>query len=555
MKNDFTIPFLCFGNFNHKFIVFHDESGPLFGLDKPCRLARTIRTTNIHAVTFGEEMCISFGATGDDDMTDAKQDGSTDPWTKQDPWSVGRQRLAKWEDLRLRDDHEFHSGQDRLQQVVRQQLGPTKGGIAFATKTSFANIFQMKPKATTVLIVPNNDRKYYSNFCSPDDIKGPIEIVVVDPLIQSNYKRSVLIICLSGSLEIKREKPTYNVKLDPVKEMVLEIDNRITSKECIAALSVKPLDTIRTKVNEQFGTKAAGCTIFGHRVIRRSPDTTVHQAMIKIPEPLRGHFLEMSGTSDLFCRDFSHDFNEVTDVTTIPKFFEVSKSARDNAIKATTRLDGYAGLTLTKRGLAVRSYKKGLKGLRQILLPNDERLIELNLGVFPKMLYEASGWPTSITASAVVKATNHALGSPPIPTRCSRASGVNSWGLAFEDEPSALSFTALFDNEHYEIILTKVDKQAFVPKKSLDGKGKAKGQSKGSKSSNQGAPEELTGRVTALEARFGTLEKRTDNIESKLSSGFDSVQNQLRQVLAVLQPRPAEAATGMTPPPKSQRLE
>lgn len=177
------------------------------------------------------------------------------------------------------------------------------------------------------------------------------------------------------------------------------------------------------------------------------------------------------------------------------------------------------------------------------------------MGVFPKMLYNATGWPTAITASAVIKATSHSTGQPPVPTRCSRVSGVNCWGLGFEEEPSTLAFTALFDGEHYEIILAKVDKnvQEVLPNERRVAKGK--GQGKGQKGP---APvdDELKGRVTALEARFGTLEKRQDGSESKLQTGFDSVQSQLRQVLTMLQPRPADhLATGMTPPPKQPRTE
>eukprot|EP00438_Fugacium_kawagutii_P024699 Skav235539 [mRNA] locus=scaffold3067:163334:165610:- [translate_table: standard] len=273
VKHEMPFAFLCFGNLDHRFIVFHDEHGPLHGLTDICRFARSIRTLNIFSTSSDPVMHIFFGATGDDDMEGKTK--SNDPWLSKDPWAK-EGRFAKWEDLKLREDHEFFSGGVKLQQVVKQQLTSTKGGIAFGTKSGFAEIFQRKPKETSVLIVPNNDKKHYTGLCGPDAIKGPIEIVVEDPVAKSLYKRSVLVICLSGSVEIKREKPTYTAKLDPMKEMVLEIDSRVSPKECIAALAVRPLETIRAKVPEQFGTKAAGFNIFGHRMLKKPDDVIVH---------------------------------------------------------------------------------------------------------------------------------------------------------------------------------------------------------------------------------------------------------------------------------------
>ncbi len=60
-------------------------------------------------------------------------------------------------------------------------------------------------------------------------------------------------------------------------------------------------------------------------------------------------------------------------------------------------------------------------------------------------------------------------------------------------------------------------------------------------------------RVSILEAKFQTFEKRQENVERQLESGFENMQSQLRQVLnAVSQPR-EKTPTGETPPPKHQK--
>lgn len=94
---------------------------------------------------------------------------------------------------------------------------------------------------------------------------------------------------------------------------------------------------------------------------------------------------------------------------------------------------------------------------------------------------------------------------------------------------------------------------------------KTKGAGKGSgKSNGKQAPKEETpaksvsdpviDRVAVLEAKFNTLEKRTDSIDAKVTDGFLGIQDQLRQVLQAVnaRPPPVEVPTGFTPPPKKQ---
>ena len=56
-------------------------------------------------------------------------------------------------------------------------------------------------------------------------------------------------------------------------------------------------------------------------------------------------------------------------------------------------------------------------------------------------------------------------------------------------------------------------------------------------------------RLGALESKVANMEKRQDALETRISTGFDSVSDQLRQVLNAVQQRP-KSPTGDTPQPK-----
>jgi hypothetical protein len=58
-----------------------------------------------------------------------------------------------------------------------------------------------------------------------------------------------------------------------------------------------------------------------------------------------------------------------------------------------------------------------------------------------------------------------------------------------------------------------------------------------------------------LETRFNSLERRTDGLESKVTNGFEEVQNQLRQVLAAVTSRPPPHEMGLSPPTKLPKIQ
>lgn len=141
--------------------------------------------------------------------------------------------------------------------------------------------------------------------------------------------------------------------------------------------------------------------------------------------------------------------------------------------------------------------------------------------------------------------------NPPIPSRCFRAAGVVTWSLGFAVEPKTTKFSVSFNGTTYEILLTKPSEKNKIVKGSKKG---AKGTSKGVQSQKEiptQVSDETADRLTNLETKFAAMERRQDTLENKLQSGFEGVQDQLRQVLNAVQPRASSPSrTGYTPPPK-----
>lgn len=143
-----------------------------------------------------------------------------------------------------------------------------------------------------------------------------------------------------------------------------------------------------------------------------------------------------------------------------------------------------------------------------------------------------------------------------LPGRCFRSQGVVTWTVGFATRPSVVRFTASFNSETHEILLTDPVQNVAQGSK---GTRSNKGRGKGAKSNPSNTVEQNPSiveheRVSKLEARVDTMEKKQHQIENRINDGFSNVQDQLRQLLQVVQPRaPSPAKTGMTPPSKASK--
>ena len=340
---------------------------------------------------------------------------------------------------------------------------------------------------------------------------------------------------------------------DPV-----EIDERLISKDLANAILAKPLDTIKMKLIEQIpplASKTLG--VFGFRLIKMHSNKETHnvfQAVCKIQADQRANCLERSGAGDVFIRDFIPKGESIEDLTIVPRFWQTEKALKDEALRMAASISGFAGLVHTRRGIAVRAWCKNVACVRKIILAHDDRISTLNHAVIPRVLRDSTGWPSAVGPQDVVRATNHAVGIPPIPTRCYKAQGVTSWTLAFDTVPKIDKFMAQINDKTFEIILTVPNEKMPSNTKTKNAKS-PKGSGKGKKDTNQeSAPppsdDPNSQRITSLEAKFAAMERRQDSLEGKINDGFMSVNDQLRQVLHAIQPRGTNTQTGMTPPSK-----
>lgn len=504
-------------------------------------------------------------ANPDQEMKDVTLDSKAelpDPWMKPnlDPWNQAK-KSCKWEDLKLPDDHHFKDSKgDRLSQVHRQQISAKTSGIAFATKACVGDIFALSPPKATALLLPNSDKLAFPQLHSIS-ITGPFEIVVRDKALNSIYKRQVLLVQTESEVVFELPKAVYTAVTTQFRELVVEIDERLITKDLAASIVAKPLESIRNKLIEQIpplASKSLG--VFGFRIVKTQANKEQHsvfQAVCKIHADQRVMCLERSGAGDAFIRDYVAKGETIDDLTIIPRFWDSEKLAKDDALRTSSSVPGFAGLVHTRRGIAVRAWCKQVASVRKILLAQDDRICEQNQAVIPRCLRDSTGWPSSVGPQEIVKASIHGVGLPPIPTRCYKAQGVTTWTLAFDAPPKIDKFMVQLNEKTFEIILT-VPCDKPVPA----AKGKKFGSSKGSGKSNNSVQEprevdpkedQNAQRISALEAKFSSMERRQDSLEGKINEGFHSVNDQLRQVLAAIQPRGASAHTGMTPPAKAPK--
>ena len=452
-------------------------------------------------------------------------------------------------------------GKWSIKQVTRQQISVNISGIAFSTRANVVSTFQTGPPAATCLLVPASEKTSFD--CEPPLMtKGPYEIIVQDEALGSVYKRQVLLVQQNDEVSHQLPTPKYNSTAPALSEIVIEVHEALITKELATSITEKPLEVMKKIVIEQFPSNTVK-NLHGHafRIIQTSNGNSqnrIFQVMCKIPTTARAGCLERSGAGDAFFRDFVGKGESVEDLSTLPKFWSHDRNSKDNALRSASSIVGFAGLTLTRRGIAVRAWNSKIGHLRKVLFADDERISTINIDVIPKFTRESTGWPSSIGASEVVKATSHELGIPPIPTRCYKALGVTTWTLTFQEPPKKTRFLINFNGSTHEILITEPSQISKDQSSNKKGKGKAKGKGNGNgdKTTSQSSrpshidDDSTNQRLSVLEAKFCTMERRQDGMEAKINEGFSGVNNQLRQILHAIQPRSSTGSTGASPPQK-----
>ncbi|CAK9051672.1 unnamed protein product [Durusdinium trenchii] len=288
------------------------------------------------------------------------------------------------------------------------------------------------------------------------------------------------------------------------------------------------------------------------------------QVIAKLPSAARQPLLTVSGHQGILLRDFLDAGSQPIDTSVIPKFWEVSVRGLRELNIGIDGVKGVAGAILTRRGLAIRAWTTHIAEVRRNMLPNDSRLNDTNMGVVPRFMMDASGWPPGACPGDVIESVTKAVSQPPIPTRTFRSAGVHTWQLGFQSLPDIQTFTVKINGALHQILLTPTPHNVKG-----GGKGKQRQPKKASaKEDNHGAPTATIATATAhqdkkridqLETRFESLQKQVSGIEnkqttleSKLDQRFNDIGDTLRQLVQLSTTRTHEPC-GESPPPKTQR--
>ena len=232
-----------------------------------------------------------------------------DPWANYDPWLKRKWvRQSRWEDLELPQDHPFSTSAGvRLQFVRKQELGPAKGGVAFATKSSVPQLVEIKPKELALLLIPQLLQE--DPLQNISNLRGLVEVIVVDPALQSSYKRQVRMIVLNQdpkSVIHSLPSPSISLTVADVAELIIDCDARTVSKEQFQSFNDNPIHRFKGIFKEHCEIDFwANSAFYSYKFIKPREGEKhggIHQCILKVQKAHRIGLLSFSGKNELFVR-------------------------------------------------------------------------------------------------------------------------------------------------------------------------------------------------------------------------------------------------------------
>eukprot|EP00438_Fugacium_kawagutii_P029560 Skav216032 [mRNA] locus=scaffold2403:21316:24672:+ [translate_table: standard] len=502
--------------------------------------------------------------------------GSSDPLQADDPWAGKRLQPPKigvrWDQLKLVDNHPFYckTSGSRLNQVSVLQLGPQQSGIVFTTKTGLMSIEAVSDKGTTVVLLPAAKGVGEIGHSDKFTPLKPRQIMVKDSTTSTPYMRLVLPVLLKGELDFKVHEPSNVISVDasPFCEMLIEVHSAIMSQPTFASMTEHPLEGLK-RIVAGIGIPMTEVAVYSHRHLQFHDDHGVHQAVLKVPSVNLVTMLNVSGKGELFTRQYiTEDTKPCHSV--IPRFWPITLADLRKALQLGQSLeDGFRGIALSRRGLAIRCDNKIIAKARSTIMQGDARFTSVNSDVVVRVTFLAQGFPFQLSHDAIINATKQGTGIPPVPLRSFRMAGLLTWILGFETAPTTLQFAIKLDGAVHEVLLSPQEnsKPSKQVKKQLNDK-------KGGRKENfpPKPPRSVTSmpqapllnqddaRISALEKKVATLEVNQSKLSDRMDGRFDQMANQLQQVLAAVsgpsshsgRARP-EGPSGETPPPKDRK--
>lgn len=294
---------------------------------------------------------------------------TNDPWAK--PSNIPQKSGVRWDQLRLTADHPFmcKTSGKKLEQVSALQFGPEQGGIAFMTKFALQSLSSISNTATTVALLPafkgignlQLDHKFIP--------MKPQEITVSEPGSSVQLKRLVIPVVLKGQMEFKMNEPAniVPVQTSHYAEMILEVHSNIMSPNTRAALADHPLNCFK-KALISAGFSMSDISVYSYRQVKHQDDHMSHQVIAKIPQASMVALLNLSGSGELFTRQFLQK-EQTTCHSIIPRYWVVNSEEVRKIIQLGSSLeDGYRGIALTGKGMAIRVDHKVLGKARTMIL-------------------------------------------------------------------------------------------------------------------------------------------------------------------------------------------
>ncbi|CAL1136262.1 unnamed protein product [Cladocopium goreaui] len=501
-----------------------------------------------------------------------------DPWAKIVPSNGG----CRWDQLQLMENHPWFCKDTgkRLNQIPGVQLGPDKGGVVFVTKADLHELSQAAPSSTTLLLIPGF--RGLQNLDVPKNLMmlASQQITVREPASNVQYKRLVVPFVLKGNVEYKVEETPGVVNVDSASfsELVVETHSGCMTHNTVAMMEDHPLGCFKKLITAS-GIALSEMSIYSYRKMKCADDQIIHQCMMKIPHGSLDELLKHSGQAELFVRQFIQP-QEGTNHSILPRYFAINpEDVRSAKLLGESVGDGYRGLALTAKGVAIRASNAKLADARALVLQTDMRFTDLNRAVVSKYVFICQGYPWAISHKSLIEATFTAVKTAPIPLRSYRDGGMITWVLAFGEQPACNTFTVKMDSKLFEIVMTpqssnkiQIPKKksgfngsiASVPKpwrlKSPHGKGSS-GPAANATSATQINVSGDDRKYQQLADRVSKLEHGQVELSKKIDDKFDVVSDQLKQVLAAVVPKSEahsfrarqDGHTGETPPSKSQR--
>lgn len=504
--------------------------------------------------------------------SDNKED--VDMIWKNDPWAApAPSNKAKWDQLMLCSDHPFtDSSGKRLEQIAALQVGPKKGGVAFATRSQIVTLASQKPPSPTVILLPGFRDLQGLDPAIRAIAMPPQQVIVKEPSSKVCYKRMVTPLALNGEVVFKVPGASNAIAVasSAFVELVVEISVDLCTQSNLQHVKDQPLDFFRKHLNAlQLQLPELG--VYAYRQTKVGAGV-VHQVLAKVPETARIPLLQASGMQELFIRQFLQKQGEsdFLDHSLLPRYFGIDRNDlhQVRTLGATLKKD-FFGVALTPKGLAVRVSNHGLANAGKSIMQGDPRFVDANLSVINRFSYLVQGFPFEISHGGIVESIIQSTKLPCIPLRSFRMAGILTWVVSFQERPSIVQFQVKIGEKFYEILMTPQESQGLLKQNTKNRQRPLHDNQTANKQDRKNVPwtphvpatqshETVQDkRIAALEQKMEKIEVRQDHLNKKVDGRFDEIAAQLRQVLSAVAPTTHGrdgAPSGETPPPKHQKL-